>query len=123
MRTARPSFAVRRRSPPAIASVSRWKKGNSTARCAAAMDPTIKDFESASAELEAIVKKMEEGDLPLEKALELYERGVQLSRFCHGKLEEAERRLEILNERGELKAAPPSFGTEGAEEPRGRTSR
>ena len=47
------------------------------------MDPTIKDFESASAELEAIVKKMEEGDLTLEKALELYERGVQLSRFCH----------------------------------------
>ena len=63
------------------------------------MDPTIKDFESASAELEAIVKKMEEGDLTLEKALELYERGVQLSRFCHSKLEEAERRLEILNER------------------------
>ena len=39
------------------------------------MDPTIKDFESASAELEAIVKQMEEGDLTLEKALELYERG------------------------------------------------
>ena len=56
------------------------------------MDPTIKDFESASAELETIVKKMEEGDLTLEKALELYERGVQLSRFCHAKLEEAERR-------------------------------
>ena len=57
------------------------------------MDPTIKDFESASAELEAIVKKMEEGDLTLEKALELYERGVQLSRFCHARLEEAESRL------------------------------
>lgn len=74
------------------------------------MDPTIKDFESASAELEAIVKKMEEGDLTLEKALELYERGVQLSRFCHSKLEEAERRLEILNERGEVKPAPSSLG-------------
>jgi exodeoxyribonuclease VII small subunit len=74
------------------------------------MDPTIKDFESASAELEAIVKKMEEGDLTLEKALELYERGVQLSRFCHSKLEEAERRLEILNERGEVKPAPASLG-------------
>jgi exodeoxyribonuclease VII small subunit len=74
------------------------------------MDPTIKDFESASAELEAIVKKMEEGDLTLEKALELYERGVQLSRFCHSKLEEAERRLEILNERGEVTPAPASFG-------------
>ena len=35
------------------------------------MDPTIKDFESASAELEAIFKQMEEGDLTLEKALQL----------------------------------------------------
>ena len=73
------------------------------------MDPTIKDFESASAELEAIVKQMEEGDLTLEKALELYERGVQLSRFCHSRLEAAERRIEIVNERGELKPAPASL--------------
>lgn len=80
------------------------------------MDPTIKDFESASAELEAIVKKMEEGDLNLEKALELYERGVQLSRFCHSKLEEAERRLEILNERGEVKPAPAALGLAGDED-------
>ena len=76
------------------------------------MDPTIKDFESASAELEAIVKKMEEGDLTLEKALELYERGVQLSRFCHAKLEAAERRIEILNERGEIRQAPSSLGAD-----------
>jgi len=39
-------------------------------------DPTIKDFEAAIAELEGIVKKLEEGDLALEKSLELYERGV-----------------------------------------------
>ena len=69
-----------------------------------AMDPTIKDFESAIAELETIVKTLEEGDLALEKSLELFERGVQLSRFCHSKLEEAERRVEILNERGEVEA-------------------
>ena len=74
------------------------------------MDPTIKDFEAAIAELEATVKRLEEGDLPLEKALELYERGVQLSRFCHARLEEAERRIEILDERGELRAAPASLG-------------
>jgi exodeoxyribonuclease VII small subunit len=73
------------------------------------MDPTIKDFESASAELEGIVKQMEEGDLSLERAMELYERGVQLSRFCHARLEDAERRLEILNERGELRDVPASF--------------
>jgi exodeoxyribonuclease VII small subunit len=73
------------------------------------MDPTIKDFEAAIAELETIVKKLEEGDLPLEKSLELYERGVQLSRFCHSRLEEAEKRIEIVNERGELKPASPSL--------------
>ena len=68
-------------------------------------DPTIKDFEAAIAELESIVKKLEEGDLPLESSLQLYERGVQLSRFCHGRLEEAEHRIEVLNERGQLTTA------------------
>jgi exodeoxyribonuclease VII small subunit len=76
------------------------------------MDPTIKDFESALAELETIVKQLEEGDLALEKSLALFERGVQLSRFCHSKLEEAERRVEILNERGEIKPAPASLADE-----------
>ena len=75
-------------------------------------DPSIKDFEAAIAELETIVKKLEEGDLALEKSLELYERGVQLSRFCHAQLEQAERRIEILNERGELKPAPSTFADE-----------
>jgi exodeoxyribonuclease VII small subunit len=74
------------------------------------MDPTIKDFESAIAELDKIAKTLEEGDLPLEKSLELYERGVQLSRFCHSRLEAAERRIEILNERGEIRQAPPALG-------------
>ena len=74
------------------------------------MEPTIKDFESAIAELDAIVKRMEEGDLTLEKSMELYERGLQLSRFCHSTLEAAERRIEILNERGELKPAPAALG-------------
>jgi exodeoxyribonuclease VII small subunit len=80
------------------------------------MDPTIKDFEAAIAELEIVVKKLEEGDLSLEASLALYERGVTLSRFCHARLEEAERRIEILNERGELKPAPSSLGLPGDEE-------
>ena len=63
------------------------------------MDSTIKDFESAIAELETIVKTLEGGDLALEKSLALFERGVQLSRFCHAQLEAAERRIEILTER------------------------
>lgn len=84
-------------------------------------DATIKDFEAAIAELEGIVKRLEEGDLALEHSLELYERGVQLSRFCHARLEDAERRIEILDERGELRAAPASFGqSEGGERDRSR---
>lgn len=73
------------------------------------MDPTIQDFEAAIAELETIVKKLEEGDLALEASLQLYERGVHLSRFCHARLEEAERRIEVLNERGGLTPAPPGL--------------
>ena len=69
-------------------------------------DPTIKDFEAALTELDGIVKKLEDGDIPLEQSLQLFERGVQLSRFCHARLEEAERRIEILTDRGELKPAP-----------------
>ena len=81
------------------------------------METTIRDFESAIAELESIVKTLEEGDLALEKSLALFERGVQLSRFCHARLEEAERRVEILNERGELRAAPASLGQSGDQGP------
>jgi exodeoxyribonuclease VII small subunit len=80
-------------------------------------DPTsVKDFESAIAELESIVKTLEDGDLALEKSLALFERGVQLSRFCHTKLEQAERRIEILDERGEVRPAPASLAGEAADE-------
>jgi exodeoxyribonuclease VII small subunit len=75
-------------------------------------DTSIKDFEAAIAELESIVKKLEEGDLALEQSLALYERGVQLSRFCHARLEEAEHRIEVLTDRGELKPAPASIAAD-----------
>jgi exodeoxyribonuclease VII small subunit len=75
------------------------------------MEPvSIKDFEAALSELEGIVKKLEEGDLTLENSLALYERGVELSRFCHARLEDAEKRIEMLNERGEIKPAPQGLG-------------
>ncbi len=70
------------------------------------MSDTIQDFESALTELESIVTRLEQGDLPLEESLGLFERGVQLSRFCHSKLEDAEQRIEILTERGEIRPAP-----------------
>jgi exodeoxyribonuclease VII small subunit len=81
-------------------------------------DSTVKDFEAAIAELETVVKKLEDGDLPLEQSLALYERGVQLSRFCHARLEEAERRIELLTDRGDLKPAPASLAS-GDEPSRG----
>jgi exodeoxyribonuclease VII small subunit len=84
------------------------------------VDDTIKDFEAAIAELEALVKKLEEGDIPLETSLKLYERGVHLSRFCHSRLEDAERRIEVLNERGQLKPAPTSLGDEDDARPKGK---
>lgn len=82
-----------------------------------ANESTIKDFEAAIAELETVVKRLEAGDLSLEQSLALYERGVQLSRFCHARLNEAEHRIEILTERGELKTAPPSLSPD--DPPRG----
>jgi exodeoxyribonuclease VII small subunit len=69
------------------------------------MSATIKDFESAIAELETIVRQLEEGDLPLDRSLALFERGVELSRYCHDQLGAAQRRIDILTERGELKDA------------------
>ena len=83
------------------------------------MDPTIKDYEAAIAELDSIVKKLEDGDLTLESSLQLYERGVHLARFCHARLEDAERRIEILNERGEVRPAPAAL-TDDDSESRGR---
>ncbi len=78
-------------------------------------DTSIKDFEGAIAELESIVKKLEEGDAPLEQSLALYERGVELSRFCHARLEEAERRIEILTDRGELRPATGALTSDDPE--------
>ena len=55
-----------------------------------------KNFESSLKELEEIVGRLEEGDLPLEQSLELFEQGIRLSRDCQKRLDEAERKVEIL---------------------------
>jgi exodeoxyribonuclease VII small subunit len=67
-----------------------------------------KDFEGALQRLEEIVKKLDSGDLPLASLLEIYEEGVTLSRFCHCKLEEAERKVELLTKKvdGSLERLP-----------------
>ena len=66
------------------------------------------DFETSLKRLEEIVKKLENGELSLDSALELFEEGIKLSRFCHTKLDEAERRVEILlkNGAGQVRAVP-----------------
>jgi exodeoxyribonuclease VII small subunit len=54
------------------------------------------DFETALAELEAIVARLEQGELPLEESLRQFERGVVLTRICQKALGEAERKIRVL---------------------------
>jgi exodeoxyribonuclease VII small subunit len=65
-------------------------------------------FEDALNKLEKIVSKLEEGDIPLEESLKLFVEGIRLSRFCNQKLDEAEKKVEILlkDKDGLLKSQP-----------------
>ncbi len=56
----------------------------------------MKSFETSLKELEKIVRGLEEGDLSLEESLKLFEDGVRLSRECQERLNQAERRIEVL---------------------------
>ena len=76
----------------------------------------VESFEASLDELEQVVKQLEAGDLPLEKSLELFERGVNLSDTCRKQLEEAETRVEILL-RKEGKIQPEPFRPEKSEKP------
>jgi exodeoxyribonuclease VII small subunit len=69
-------------------------------------------FESSLKELERIVEELEAGDLPLERSLELFEQGVKLSRECQKRLDEAERKVEIL-----LKGVDGSYSPTRFDEP------
>lgn len=59
-------------------------------------DEQPKSFEASLEALERIVHELEQGDLPLEKSLELFEQGISLSRQCQDRLSQAERRIEVL---------------------------
>ncbi len=64
-------------------------------------------FEAGLQELESIVKEMETGELPLERAIALFEQGMKLSDACRKQLEDAETRVEILTRRaGEMQPQP-----------------
>lgn len=60
------------------------------------MSTKTKTFESSLGDLEKIVRKLEDGDLSLEESLKLFEDGVKLSRECQERLNQAERRIEVL---------------------------
>ena len=65
------------------------------------------DFEQALAELEALVARLERGDMALDDALRTFERGVELTRQCQGSLKAAQQRVEILLKRnGQTEAEP-----------------
>ncbi|MDR9852692.1 exodeoxyribonuclease VII small subunit [Paenibacillus sp. VCA1] len=67
-------------------------------------------FEDAMVQLEDIVGELEHGDVPLEKAIELFQQGMKLSQLCSQKLEQVERKIEmIVEENGELRKKP--FGS------------
>ena len=70
-------------------------------------------FEQAMEKLEKIVGQLEGGDVPLEKAIELFQQGMELAQVCGGKLEQFERKIEILVEENGTLAKKPFNPTEG----------
>ena len=75
-------------------------------------------FESALDQLEKIVKELENGELPLEKSLELFEKGMELSESCRAQLTAAETRVEtLLKKQGKVEAVPFALSDQ---EPGGR---
>jgi len=70
------------------------------------------DFETAMRDLEELVERLEQGDLPLEESLAAFERGVMLTRSCQTALKEAEQKVEILLK----KAGEPSVEDFDADE-------
>jgi len=71
-----------------------------------------KTFEASLEELERIVRQLEQGELTLEKSLELFEQGVTLSRECQERLNQAERRIEILMRDNQGRATVRPFDPE-----------
>jgi exodeoxyribonuclease VII small subunit len=65
------------------------------------------DFETSLTELEQLVNRMEQGDMPLADALQAFEQGIALTRDCQGILDQAEQKVRMLVEKdGELQTIP-----------------
>ena len=76
-----------------------------------------KDFEAAMAALEQKVKALEEGNLPLDDALRIFEEGMAIATFCSRKLKEAEGRVEILLKGADGEVRKEPFPPKEEEEP------
>ena len=74
-------------------------------------------FETSLEALEQIVRQLEDGDLPLEKSLELFEQGIRLSRECQERLGQAERRIEILLRDNQGRPVAAAFKEPASSEP------
>jgi len=74
-------------------------------------DKNLGQLEKSLGELEALVERLESGELSLQQALEEFERGVKLTRLCQTALKEAEQKVEILLKNTE-DAAPVPFEPE-----------
>lgn len=82
------------------------------------MATTVK-FEDALARLESIATELENGDLPLDESLKIFEEGIRLSKTCLKMLDEAERKVEILIQEkdGKKRLRAYNLGSEEADEP------
>ena len=70
-------------------------------------------FEEAMLKLEEVVQKLETGDVPLEDAITLYKKGMELSAYCHGKLQDAEKQLiSIIDKDGNQDRFDPAKGAD-----------
>jgi len=74
------------------------------------------DFEKALGELEALVEKMEQGELSLEESLRQFERGIALTRACQKALTEAEQKVQILMQNAGTAALKPFTSADGPED-------
>ena len=83
--------------------------------------PRPNEFEKAFHELEQIVRRLEGEELPLDESLRLFEEGIRLSRFCHQRLEEVEKKIELIlaDAKGQPRTEP--FDLEDEEEREGET--
>jgi exodeoxyribonuclease VII small subunit len=75
----------------------------------------VPDFEQSLVELEALVAKLEQGDVPLEEALKTFERGVALTRQCQTALRSAQQKVEVLLARNGNEEVAPFRDEEGAD--------